>query len=82
MASPLFHLTKDDPPTLIFHGTIDNTVPIVLADMLVDKLKELGINHVYERYEGWPHAMDLAEAVNRRCVYQMERFFEKYVPVD
>ena len=82
LASPLFHLTKDDPPTLIFHGTIDNTVPIVQADMLVDKLKELGINHVYERYEGWPHAMDLAEAVNRRCVYQMERFFEKYVPVD
>ena len=82
LASPLFHLTKDDPPTLIFHGTIDSTVPIVQADTLVDKLKELGINHVYERYEGWPHAMDLAEAVNRRCVYQMERFFEKYVPVD
>jgi len=76
-ASPLFHLTRDDPPTLIFHGTIDSTVPIVQADMLSEKLKELGIDHIYERYEGWPHVMDLAEAVNRRCVYQMEQFFKK-----
>jgi len=82
LASPLFHLTKDDPPTLIFHGTIDSTVPIVQADKLADKLKKLRIDHVYERYDGWPHAMDLAETVNRRCVYQMEQFFKKYVPID
>ncbi len=82
LASPLFHLTKDDPPTLIFHGTIDSTVPIVQADKLAEKLKKLGIDYVYERYNGWPHAMDLAETVNRRCVYQMEQFFKKYIPID
>ena len=82
LASPLFHLTKDDPPTLIFHGTIDSTVPVVQADKLAEKLKKLGIDYVYERYEGWPHVMDLAEAVNRRCVYQMEQFFKKYIPMD
>ena len=76
-ASPLFHLTRDDPPTLIFHGTIDSTVPIIQADKLSDKLKELRIDYIYERYEGWPHVMDLAEAVNRRCIYQMEQFFKK-----
>jgi acetyl esterase/lipase len=81
LASPLFHLTKDDPSTLIFHGTIDSTVPIAQADRLAAKLKELGINYVYERYDGWPHVMDLAEAVNRRCVYQMEQFFTKYIPL-
>ncbi|MEJ2701378.1 MAG: alpha/beta hydrolase [Sedimentisphaerales bacterium] len=82
LASPLFHLTKDDPPTLIFHGTIDSTVPIAQADKLAEKLKELGIDYVYERYDGWPHVMDLAEAVNRRCVYQMEQFFKKNIPLD
>jgi acetyl esterase/lipase len=81
LASPLFHLTKDDPPTLIFHGSIDSTVPIVQADRLADRLKELGIDYVYERYDGWPHVMDLAVDVNRRCVYQMEQFFKKHVPV-
>jgi acetyl esterase/lipase len=82
LASPLFHLTKDDPPTLIFHGTIDSTVPIVQADKLAEKLKKLGIDYVYERYNGWPHAMDLADTINRRCVYQMEQFFKKYIPID
>jgi acetyl esterase/lipase len=81
-ASPLFHLTQDDPPTLIFHGTIDSTVPIVQADKLSEKLKELGIDYLYERYEGWPHVMDLAEAVNRRCVYQMEQFFKKCFSIE
>lgn len=78
-ASPLCHLTKDDPPTLIFQGTIDHLVPVAQSDALAEKLKELGIDYVYERYEGWPHAMDIAEAVNRRCVYQMEQFFRKHV---
>jgi hypothetical protein len=26
--------------------------------------------------------MDLAEAVNQRCVYQMEQFFKKHIPID
>ncbi|MHC4203634.1 MAG: alpha/beta hydrolase fold domain-containing protein [Planctomycetota bacterium] len=82
LASPLFHLTRDDPPTLIFHGTIDSVVPIAQADILAKKLKELGIDHIYERYDGWPHTMDLAKAVNQRCVYQMEQFFNKYIPID
>jgi acetyl esterase/lipase len=82
LASPLFHLTRDDPPTLIFHGTIDSVVPIVQADILAEKLKELGIDYIYERYDGWPHVMDLAEAVNQRCVYQMEQFFKKHIHID
>ena len=82
LASPLFHLTRDDPPTLIFHGTIDSVVPIAQADILMKKLKELGIDYVYERYDGWPHVMDLAEPVNQRCVYQMEQFFKKHIPLE
>jgi acetyl esterase/lipase len=82
LASPLFHLTQDDPPTLIFHGTIDSTVPVVQADKLAEKLKELEIEYIYEKYDGWPHVMDLAETVNRRCIYQMEHFFNKCFSAD
>jgi len=78
-ASPMCHLTKNDPPTLIFQGTIDNLVPVAQSDALAEKLKELGIDYVYERYEGWPHAMDVAEVVNRRCLYQMEQFFRRHL---
>jgi len=63
-ASPISYLTKDDPPTLILHGTIDIVVPIDQADTLAKKLKELNIPVVYEKFVGWPHTMDLAESVN------------------
>ena len=78
-ASPIIYLTKDDPPTLILHGTIDSTVPIDQADMLEQKLKALGIPYLYDKFVGWPHAMDLAEAVNHRSSYQMEVFLAKYL---
>ncbi|MBZ0257539.1 alpha/beta hydrolase, partial [bacterium] len=78
-ASPVTHLTKDDPPTLIFQGTVDSLVNISHADRLDKRLTELGIDHVYERYEGWGHTMDLAADVNKRCVYMMEKFLEKHL---
>ncbi|MFH1739237.1 MAG: alpha/beta hydrolase [bacterium] len=81
LASPISHLTKNDPPTLILHGTIDTIVPIAQADKLAEKLTELGIAHVYEKFEGWPHTMDLAEAVNQRCQYRMNEFLDKYLPL-
>jgi len=79
LASPLAHLTKDDPPTLIFHGTIDDTVPVAQSDRLAAKLKELGIPYVYEKFEGWPHTMDIAIDVNKRCQWFMNRFFDQYL---
>lgn len=86
-ASPLHHLTADDPPTLIFHGTIDSLVPVSQADLLATKLKELRIPYLYDQYEGWPHVMDLAKPVNERCLFYMDSFFDHYLrgkvpPVD
>ncbi|MDP8244137.1 MAG: alpha/beta hydrolase [Candidatus Hinthialibacter antarcticus] len=78
-ASPISHLTKDDPPTLIFHGTVDSLVNIRHADHLDKQLQALGIEHEYERYEGWGHTMDLAADVNKRCVYIMEKFLAKHL---
>lgn len=81
LASPLTHLTPDDPPTLIFQGTVDDIVPVSQADILAAKLQELGIPYEYDRVEGWPHTMDLAAEVNARCVVLMERFLEEHLPI-
>lgn len=78
-ASPSFHLAKGAPPTLVFHGDIDDVVPIDQAESLVARLKELGVEHAYDRFPGWPHAMDLAAPVNARCVARMEEFFAKHL---
>jgi len=79
LASPITHLDKADPPTLILHGTIDELVPIEQADTLAKKLKKLGIPYVYDRLEGYPHMMDLAREVNVRCQWFINRFLEKHL---
>ncbi|NIA30887.1 MAG: alpha/beta hydrolase fold domain-containing protein [Actinobacteria bacterium] len=78
-ASPITYLTKDDPPTLIFHGTIDELVPVAQSDSLKAALDRVGVAAEYHRLKGWPHTMDLALKVNQYCQYYMNVFFEKYL---
>ena len=79
MGSPLYHLTEDDPPTLTFHGTIDELVPLSQAERLHEKLDELGIPNVYDPFPGWPHSMDIAKPVNDRCLYRIKKFLAEHL---
>ncbi len=81
-ASPLTYVTKDDPPTLILHGTLDELVPISQADRLTAALKKQKVPVQYERLEGWPHTMDLAQVVNDYCVLQISKFLELHLKSD
>lgn len=80
LASPNSHVSADDPPTLILHGSIDTVVPISQAELLVDKLKAAGVPYEYDRVEGWPHTMDLEANVNRHCLAKIEEFLDKHLP--
>jgi acetyl esterase/lipase len=80
-ASPIQYVTKDAPPTLIFHGSIDSIVPIDQAESLAKKLKELGAPFFYDRQEGWDHGMDLFREVSPRCIYIEDRFLDKVLPL-
>jgi acetyl esterase/lipase len=82
VASPLIYVTEEAPPTLIFHGTIDDLVPISHSDELENKLKENGVPVYYHKLKGWPHAMDVAVEVNEYCQFYMNQFFEEYIPLD
>ena len=80
-ASPINHITKDSPPTLIFHGTVDELVPIAQSDMLAAKLEEYGVPYLYDRQEGWHHGMDAVEVVNARCLWYMDQFLSLVLPI-
>jgi acetyl esterase/lipase len=41
--SPVYHVSADDPPTLIIHGDADKLVPIQQAELIIGKLKEAGV---------------------------------------
>ncbi|MHB1305631.1 MAG: alpha/beta hydrolase family protein, partial [Limisphaerales bacterium] len=67
--------------TLVLHGTIDEVVPITQADALARRLLELGVPFTYDRLDGWPHAIDLAEAVRPRCEFIVDWFLDRHLPL-
>jgi acetyl esterase/lipase len=55
--SPYYHVTADDPPTMIVHGDADELVPIQQAQIVIQRLKEFEVpNQLVVRKEaghGW-----------------------------
>ncbi|MEN8155602.1 MAG: alpha/beta hydrolase [Bacteroidota bacterium] len=79
ISSPRTHISRDDPPTLIFHGTLDSTVPVGQSDSLHRWLNIAGVPNEYHRLKGWPHTMDLSQKVNAYCQYYMDAFFKEHL---
>ena len=46
LASPLYHVTKNSPPVLLFHGTNDNTVPYDQSTRLIKALLDVEASDV------------------------------------
>ena len=57
-ASPLTHLTADDPPILTVHGTADGVVPIAQAEEFDAAARRVGARHELVRVEGAGHGFD------------------------
>lgn len=79
MASPSTFISPDDPPTLIFQGTIDSLVPVSQSDSLDIWLDKEGVPHDYHRLKGWPHTMDLSVKVNEYCQFYIDKFLAQYL---
>jgi acetyl esterase/lipase len=73
--SPIYYITTNMPPTLIFHGDADHLVPIQQSEMFAKKARELGDNVkiiVREgKAHGWPDliAVDMPVAADWFDVY-------------
>lgn len=80
-ASPAHYLQTGAPPTLIIHGTIDDTVPVSQADKLAFRLRALGVPFIYDRLAGWPHSLDAAQPVHDRCDVLLWTFLQRYLPL-
>lgn len=79
LASPMHHLDKTDPPTLVIHGTDDTVVPVSQADLLVAKLKDLGIFCDYLRLTGYPHTLDIILEANQFVRWHMYQFLKDHL---
>jgi dipeptidyl aminopeptidase/acylaminoacyl peptidase len=59
--SPLYHVSADDPPTLIVHGDADKIVPIQQAELIIAKLKDAGVPAELVVKKGADHGWNPAE---------------------
>lgn len=54
-ASPIFHVSADDPPFLLIHGDQDPIVPYVLSENMYNKLLEMKVKSNLITVEGGVH---------------------------
>ena len=54
--SPVSHVTSDDPPTIMIHGTGDQAVAVQQSERLLERLEAVGVDARLVLREGMRHA--------------------------
>jgi len=73
--SPITHVRKDNPPTLIIHGDTDALVPLQQSETMAAKLKEAGVPSQLYVMKGGKHDMILVKEHMPKAV----EWFDKYL---
>ncbi len=55
LANPNAHVSSDDPPVLVAHGTADTVVPLAQSQRLFDAARSAGLGPVYRPVPGAGH---------------------------
>ena len=74
LADPITHVTKDDPPFLIMHGTADKLVPLEQSELLEAALKKAKVEVELHVVQGAGHGFWSADIKSR-----IERFFDRHL---
>lgn len=77
LASPVFHVDKDDPPLLMIHGDQDPQVPINQSHELHSRYKEVGLPVQLEVIHGGAHGGP--KFYDDARIELVERFFAKHL---
>lgn len=72
--SPAHHLTKEAPPTIIFHGRQDTTVPYGSAEVFAKKMQSLGVRCELFGYEGQKHGFFNNGEYKTKTLAEADRF--------
>ncbi|MEQ1828317.1 MAG: alpha/beta hydrolase [Pirellula sp.] len=82
-ASPYHHLHQDLPPTIIFHGRADSTVPYWTVEVFRDRAKELGAHCQLKGYDDQTHGFfNVGRPKHEETTASMIKFLreQKFVP--
>ena len=56
--SPIHHVSRDDPPTMIIHGDADRLVPIQQAERILARFQKVGVTSSLKVMPGKSHGWD------------------------
>ena len=77
LASPVDHVTPDDPPFLIVHGEKDPIVPVKQARILADALEKAGVEVTLQVLPDAGHGV-----LNSETAKLAAEFFDKHLKKD
>ena len=78
-AAPATYITKAFPPTVLFHGTLDVTVPLESSERLFKQLRDAQVPTEFHIYEGVPHAFDSNADMAKAAAEAVDFFFDRKV---
>ena len=80
-ASPITYVNERFPPTLLIHGTADETVPPSASLRMYKALVAAAVPVELHMYADQPHGFDAARDFGRQCAAEMRLFLSRYVGV-
>lgn len=72
--SPAHHITRNGPPTIIFHGREDTTVPFASAEAFTARMKVLGNRCELHGFDGQKHGFFNGDAFKQKTLAEADRF--------
>ena len=72
--SPAHHVTAKGPPTIIFHGRADTTVPFATAEAFAAKMKAAGNRCELVGFDGQPHGFFNREPFRSQTLEATDKF--------
>jgi acetyl esterase/lipase len=79
--SPVSHVTSDDPPTILIHGTADQAVPVQQSQRLADRLSAAHVDVRLVLREGMRHAWPGWEADSEVIAQWFDSQLRQRLPV-
>ncbi len=78
-ASPISYAAPGFPPTALFHGTADVTVPLAASQRMFEALRAENVPVELHIMEGVPHAFDRHSEFADSCAALCDLFLERHV---